>query len=423
MKRLIHIPPGTADRISFFHLAAFLATLPFDRFFSQLILISFIVHSLIHSRASDYRRLPAPQNFILASVFIVTLIGMSFTPDLKQAGKDLQRQLAIVLIPFLFALSSFPWSVYRQSLLNIFGFVCTALVIYLYVDAFRIIHYYDLPIRSILSLAFMNHNFSAPVGIHATYFALYAGLSLVHFSWQLLKDDDQRHRWIYISCILILLIGLLQLASRSVLIGIAVSAVCIPFFISEGFKRRKFIISTLTIALVAILGILNIDSFRVRYISTLQDDLTQASINNDLLEPRAKRWQLGWEIATQKPLTGHGSGTEKRLLKEAYYGNGLYNSFLHELNAHNQYLSLWMKTGLWGLLIYLLTLFYGLYRARAQQDLVFFAFLVMLAITGFSENLLDVNKGIFFYAFFFSFFVYSGKPLNLFNRLDINNDN
>jgi O-antigen ligase len=268
----------------------------------------------------------------------------------------------------------------------------------------------------------MNHNFSAPVGIHATYLALYAGLSLVHFSWQLLQDD-QRQRWIYISCIIILLIGLLQLASRSVLIGIAVSAFCIPFFIHAGFKRRKFILSTLTIALVAILGILNIDSFRFRYISTLQDDLMQASINNDLLEPRVQRWQLGWEIAAQKSLTGHGSGTEKRLLKEAYYENGLYNSFLHELNAHNQYLSLWIKTGLWGLLIYLLTLFYGLYRARAQQDLVFFAFLALVAITGFSENLLDVNKGIFFYAFFFSFFVYAGKPLNPFNRLDINNGN
>jgi O-antigen ligase len=422
MRRLIQIPQGTADRISFFHLAAFLTTLPFDRFFSQLILISFIVHTLIHSRASDYSRLLAPRNFILASIFIVTLIGMSFTPEFKQAGKDLQRQLAILLIPFIFTLSRFPWSACRHSLMNIFGFVCTALIIYLYIDAFRIIHYYDLPIRSILSLAFMNHNFSAPVGIHATYLALYAGLSLVYFSWQLLQEN-QHHRWIYISCIMVLLIGLLQLASRSVLIGIAFSACCIPFFIPAGFKRRKFILYTLAIALVAILGILNIDSFRVRYISTLQDDLTQASINNDLLEPRAQRWQLGWEIAAQKPVTGHGSGTEKQLLKEAYYENGLYNSFLHELNAHNQYLSLWIKTGLWGLLIYLLTLFYGLYRARAKQDLVFFAFLVMVAITGFSENLLDVNKGIFFYAFFFSFFVYAGKPLNPFNRLDINNGN
>ncbi len=422
MRKLIQIPQGTADRISFFHLAAFLATLPFDRFFSQLILISFIAHTLIHSRTSDYRRLLAPHNFILASIFIVTLIGMSFTPEIKQAGKDLQRQLAIVIIPFLFALSRFPWSGYRDSLMHIFGFVCTGLMLYLYIDAFRIIHFYDLPIRSILSLAFMNHNFSAPVGMHATYLALYAGLSLVYFSWQLLREN-QRHRGIYIACIIILLIGLLQLASRSVLIGIAVSACCIPFFIPAGFKRRKFILSTLVIALVAILGILNIDSFRFRYISTLQDDLTQASINNDLLEPRAQRWQLGWEIATQKPVTGHGSGTEKQLLKEAYYDNGLYNSFLHELNAHNQYLSLWIKTGLWGLLIYLITLFYGLYRARLQQDLVFFAFLVMVAITGFSENLLDVNKGIFFYAFFFSFFVYAGKPLNPFNRLDINNGN
>jgi hypothetical protein len=35
--------------------------------------------------------------------------------------------------------------------------------------------------------------------------------------------------------------------------------------------------------------------------------------------------------------------------------------------------------------------------------------MLLVAIVSFSENLLDVDKGIFFYAFFFSFFVFSSE--------------
>ena len=37
------------------------------------------------------------------------------------------------------------------------------------------------------------------------------------------------------------------------------------------------------------------------------------------------------------------------------------------------------------------------------------SFMVLVTVVSFSEDLLDVNKGIFFYAFFFSFFILSKK--------------
>jgi len=60
-------------------------------------------------------------------------------------------------------------------------------------------------------------------------------------------------------------------------------------------------------------------------------------------------------------------------------------------------------------LIYLSTLGFGFKIAVRQKDLLFFTFMVLIAIVSFSENLLDVDKGIIFYAFFFSFFVFSNE--------------
>ena len=48
MKELLLINDNTANKISYYHLLFLLASLPFDRFYSHIILISFAAHTLIH---------------------------------------------------------------------------------------------------------------------------------------------------------------------------------------------------------------------------------------------------------------------------------------------------------------------------------------------------------------------------------------
>ena len=50
MKQLFLIDDTTVNKISYYHLAAFLIALPFDFFYSEIILISFGLHTLIHTR-------------------------------------------------------------------------------------------------------------------------------------------------------------------------------------------------------------------------------------------------------------------------------------------------------------------------------------------------------------------------------------
>ncbi len=84
-----------------------------------------------------------------------------------------------------------------------------------------------------------------------------------------------------------------------------------------------------------------------------------------------------------------------------------YNSFINKLNTHNQYLSFALKSGLIGLLVYLVTLVFGFKKALTNKDLLFFSFMTVVTFVSFSENYLEVEKGIIFYAFFFSFFSFS----------------
>ncbi len=122
------------------------------------------------------------------------------------------------------------------------------------------------------------------------------------------------------------------------------------------------------------------------------------------------RWDATLEFKKKSPIIGYGTGSEKEMLKEKYFEKGLYNSYLHEFNTHSQYLGLLLRTGMIGLALFLYILYYGISSAIRKQDLLFVSFILLIAIVSVSENLLDLNKGIFFYSFFFSYFLLQQKP-------------
>lgn len=100
----------------------------------------------------------------------------------------------------------------------------------------------------------------------------------------------------------------------------------------------------------------------------------------------------------------------KNTLEKKYF-----SSYLHRLNAHNEYLSFLIKSGILGLGVYLATLTYGFKKAIRKGDAVFFSFMVLIALVSFSENILDMDKGVMFYSFFLSFFVFAAEQSEIAN--------
>ena len=417
MKNIFFIQDSLENKISYYHLVFFVILLPFDRFYSELVILSLLLHTLIHVNKARLHSILTFQNLILISVFLINLAGIIYSTDQREALKDIIRQLAILLFPIIFSLTGLGWQQYKTRILKLFGLTCVFTILYLYADAIHIILYNKLPIRTLFSQAFINQNFSGPIGLHATYFSIYVSLSVAVFLHLFLEEKKNKYRFFYALAIGILLAGLIQLASRSVLIATVILVILVfPLLIHSGKQRIRFILVSVFVLLVTIFGISRTTTFKKRYVSDFKNDLTQASINNEILEPRVIRWRHTLQLIEISPVIGHGSGSEKRLLKEKYFENKLYNSYLNELNAHNQYLSITLKTGIAGLIVFFLTLFYGFAIAWRNRDIILASFMLIISIVSFSENILDVNKGIFFYAFFFSFFVIRSKPYGGFLR-------
>jgi O-antigen ligase len=404
MKKLFYIDDTLANKISYYHLLCFLMALPFDTFYGDVVLISFSIHTVIHFQKERLRSLINKQVLLLISLYLLTVLGLLYSPYKADGISLLTRQLAIILFPVLFALNGIGLKKHKTSLIKIFGFTCILVLLYFYADALHIIYYFGLPLSSLFTKTFINHNFSHVLDLHATYISMYVAFSLSAFIYFFINEKVLLQKIIYAICIFILTTGLIQLSSRAVIVAmLLIIFIAFPFILFQGKKRMQFILISLTLFLLAFLIIRSVDSFKNRFTYELKDDLTKPSADNKLTEPRLIRWQAEIELIKQSPVFGYGTGAETEVLKEKYFEKKLYLSYLSEFNAHSQYLSFLLNLGLIGCGLFIFILCYGLYRGIKDKDILLISFLIIIVVTAVSEDILNLNKGIFFYGFFISF--------------------
>ena len=408
MKNLFFINDTLENKISYFLLSCFLIALPFQHFFSEIFLTCFSIHTLIHFRKKQLPLLKNKTVWIISSIFFLSLITVAYSNYPSEGFKEVDHQLAIALFPLCLSLTNLNLEKYKISLLKIFAFTCTITIVYLYFHAFTVIHYYHYSWSTIFSKAFLNQNFSLPIELHATYLSMYVALSMSILLYIFfLKPEFKNGKYILFT--LILFAGLIQLSSRSVVIATCVIIlIALPALLLHGKKRWQFSIASLLGLFFLFIAITNINALKKRYISDLKDDLTKNAVTPDLTETRMKRWGLELQLISHSPIVGHGGGSEKYVLKKKYFEKKFYGSYLVELNAHNQYFSFLIKAGIIGLLIYLYVLYFSFSKAIKRKDFLFLSFLILISVVSISENILDVNKGIFFYSFFLSLFLITG---------------
>ncbi len=393
-----HIDAETkqAGRIGFGLLSAFLLLLPYDFFYSQMALAGLAAFTLIQLRIKQLKLLASMPVLLPLAVYLLNFAGLLYSPDKKEALNIAGRQAAMLILPVLLVLNTDIIKKYKNRLLDVFAVGIVVALLYLFTDAFRIIGYYHLPATSLFTVAFMNHNFSKPIDIHATYLSMYVAFALVILVVGLPEKKGWR-LYLRIAAIVLLSTGLLQLSSRAVFVALLLIAnIIIPLLLIPAGRRRRYLFISLTATALLLVSFFSIDAFRMRYIYDLKTDLAGQRVKNELVESRMERWAVVAEIVKKAPLLGHGSGAEQQLLQDTYYENKMYGSFLNEFNAHNQYLYFLICFGAAGLLLYLFVLYRGTAMAWQQKDTEFAAFMVLIAVVSLSENVLNLNKGVFF---------------------------
>lgn len=397
--------------VSYYLILLFLVCLPLDHFYSEAVLIALTAHTALLARREDWRRFLDARVLVLQALYGVVLLAALYSPYRQLALEDVFQELPLFLFPWLCAVLQPVLQRRRDQLLGAFCIACVAVLVYLYIDAARILYYYHLPVTDLFSDHFVNQQFTEPLGIHATYLSMYCVLSLFWCIRRSLDVPTPGRRVLLVCGALVLTLGLVQLSAKSVWMALlCMAAAGVPYFLFSGRQRViAFVVSGAAITVLAVL-LLQGAFFHKRMIEDFSRDMVADRSVNVENQSRMVRWGVAWSLIRAAPLAGYGAGSERPLLRDAYFRDGLYEPFLLGLNAHNQFLHWWLTAGLLGLAVYAGLLTWGLYKAVRARDLLWTGFMVMVIFTSFAENILDVQQGLFFVSFFFSFFYFSKRP-------------
>jgi len=128
------------------------------------------------------------------------------------------------------------------------------------------------------------------------------------------------------------------------------------------------------------------------------------------LTQRFEFWKAAVGIIKENPIAGVGTG-DVEIAFAAQYDK--MNSPLSEewrLRSHNQFLSIAVALGLVGLCWFLLSLFFPLFYEKKFNDYFYFAFFLIAFFSMFTEDTLETQAGVSFFAFFNALFLFTRKP-------------
>jgi len=396
------------EKLRFILVLLFVFMLPFDRFYTSIMLMLIIATSLIDLSLTRLKTIPK-QFWIFQMVFFLGCMAYPYSYNKTEASFILERQLSILLFPLVLPLA-IDFNLKRLDIiLKILSISCLLVVLFLFAHVIYILKSGSLPMKYMLSKEFFNHNFSAPINIHAGYLSLYISLSLLYLVKVLVTRPSASIKITVAVSMVILIAGLFFLASRNTLIAtVLIIFFIVPLFLYE--KKTKYFIVISIFLGVSFFAFSEINYLNTRFSSGLITDIrmdNKSEYNYEGAEPRIKRWKGALELISKSPLFGYGTGDEITMLKTKYVEHELFVSYLESFNAHNQYLSYALKNGIIGLMIFLAAFIYYVWLSLKNRSYIYFSFLLLLLIGFFTENILDANKGIFFFAFFNTIFGYT----------------
>jgi O-antigen ligase len=341
---------------------------------------------------------------VLTSYYFAFVISFFFTDDRTLASRFLEKNIAFLLFPlFMIVNKDFIFLDTLKKALYSFIFSNLILASYIwiiilskgYAETMAADNYYNPTIRNI---------FSDVSGIHLPYL----GILFVFSSLILLKDilfSEQKVsilNAVRLLAISLLVFSVVAFAARLALFSFLLVSIFLIFKITKTVGIRIVFISGFFLLLLAVF-IVPSSKKRIDDVFNSKLILPNKNQNSSEVNFRYGIYHCASTILKENWITGIGPGNVQKKLDDCYsdYTYKNYDDYSHiEYNSHNQYIDICLKYGVFGLIAFLIFLFWGV----NTKDLIYHVFLFIILIGLVTENLFDRQIGVVFFTFFNSLF-------------------
>lgn len=120
---------------------------------------------------------------------------------------------------------------------------------------------------------------------------------------------------------------------------------------------------------------------------------------------RIEFWRAGWMIAREHWAIGVGTGDTQQAFDAQYAALGSSLAPEWRLRAHNEYLTLWISFGVFGLLWSLFSWWWPAWKLGAWRDALFVAWAVIFGVSCLTDDTIETQAGATFFALYYALFV------------------
>lgn len=223
------------DRLLIILINLFVFFLPYDRFYTTIILYLWILVAILNFKIEKIKRIPK-QFWIFQGIIYLSFIGYFYSNNKSEASFLIERQLVFVILPILIPLSiEFTKKNINQiiSTLKYANFVAVLLIVLLINYK---THLLGIDITELPNSFYFNQEFSGNIGIHATYFSILIAFS---FLTTLYNYFNNGKNWLDLIITIILLFSLYFLSTRIIIILVGIALLFVfPFLVKQ--KNKYF---------------------------------------------------------------------------------------------------------------------------------------------------------------------------------------
>ena len=342
--------------------------------------------------------------WVLISLFLLHLLGLLYTSNFTYALKDLKIKLPIFFLPIVFIASPSLSIKEFRSILKVL--LITALLSSIY-GLYYYLRYFQVTFFELREMSqFISHIRLSLLNTIAAFAAFYL---LAKNNWR--KFSYTNLYYLMAGIWLFIFNGIM--GARMGLVVFFILLLLGSIFLV--IRHKKIWLAAVLLGLMIalpILSYLTLPSIKMRtheVVYELQSYQLNQDPNGKSIAQRFVYWNIAWDIFKTAPVMGIGTGDVADAFNSYYLANPNLLQQQYQHRAHNQWLTILLTFGILGLILFMLVVFYPLFYKRKYLDYFYIVFFIAFALSLLTEDTLETQAGVTFYALFNCLFLFA-KP-------------
>ncbi|TNE54852.1 MAG: hypothetical protein EP338_05920 [Bacteroidetes bacterium] len=369
-------------------------TMPFARLTPVFIALLFL-NWLIEGRFSEKWENLRKSKFLwfMLLFYLLHVIGLIHTEDMKAGAFDLQVKLSLFLFPLI--LGTVPLGLRKFAFIGL-SFIGGCVFVSLLLIFRSSYIWFTLGENHFFYQAFS-------ILMHPSYFAMYLTTALLICLYLYGRSFFFRS-WIVLVPVFIL-IGITEVLLSSKMGLFVLAFIGVYGVIRLILIRKKYLLGLIgllggTLAFILIVTQMPTVSARMEQLFKTLNKKEISYDNNESSAVRILIWKASNQIVANNLLIGVGTGDVKESLKEKYQELGMRGAYLKGLNAHNAYYQTTIAIGVPALILFILSLFTPLWMSWRKKQWLYALFILSFFINCLVESMLETQAGVIYFGFF-----------------------